>query len=110
MLEYKLLMSIDEISSKDKTREIEKEVLKGIKLDKLGLIIGILLGVIGLYKIDVVLIAGLNYFGKYVFFGLFHLFIIYLYYLSFKKFKGKFKIIMPIILGIILIILGEVLG
>ena len=76
----------------------------------LGLIIGIVLGLIGLYKIDIILIAGLNYFGKYVFFGLFQLFIIYLYYLSFKKFKGKWKIIMPAILGVILLILGIVLG
>jgi len=76
----------------------------------MGLIIGIVLGVIGLYKIDVVLIKGLNYFGKYVFFGLFHLFIIYLYYLSFKKFKGKLKIIMPIILGTVLFVWGIVLG
>ena len=76
----------------------------------LGLIIGIILGIIGLYKIDVILIAGLNYFGKYVFFGLFQLFIIYLYYLSFKKFKGKWKIIMPIVLGAIILILGVILG
>ena len=76
----------------------------------IGLIIGIILGVIGLYKIDIVLIAGLNYFGKYVFFGLFHLFIIYLYYVSFKRFKGKFKIIMPIVLGLVLFVLGIFLG
>ena len=76
----------------------------------LGLIIGIILGAIGLYKIDIVLIAGLNYFGKYVFFGLFHIFIMYLYYLSFKKFKGKFQIIMPILLGLIIFILGNILG
>ena len=75
-----------------------------------GLIIGIVLGFIGLYKIDLTLIAGLNYFGKYVFFGLFHLFLIYLYYISFKKFKGKWKIIMPIVLGAVILILGFVLG
>ena len=76
----------------------------------IGLIIGIILGAIGLYKIDIVLIAGLNYFGKYVFFGLFHFFIIYLYYLSFKKFQGKLKIVMPIILGAVLFVLGVFLG
>jgi len=83
---------------------------KGFYLKYTGLIIGIILGIIGLYKIDMVLIVGLNYFGKYVFFGLFHLFIIYLYYLSFKRFKGKWKIIMPIILGLILLLLGIILG
>ena len=76
----------------------------------IGLIIGIILGAVGLYKLDLVLIAGLNYFGKYVFFGLFHLFIIYLYYVSFKRFKGKFKIIMPIVLGLVLFVLGIFLG
>jgi len=79
-------------------------------LQYLGLIIGIILGIIGLYKIDIILIAGLNYFGKYVFFGLFQLFIIYLYYLSFKKFNGKWRIIMPIILGLIIFIAGIILG
>jgi len=79
-------------------------------LDKLALILGIILGIIGLYKLDIVLIAGLNYFGKYVFFVLFHLFIIYAYYYSFKKFNFKFKLIMPIIIGIILLILGMRLG
>ena len=76
----------------------------------IGLIIGIVLGLIGLYKIDIILIAGLNYFGKYVFFGLFNLFLIYLYYIAFKKFKSKLKIVMPAILGVILLILGIVLG
>ena len=79
-------------------------------MNKLGLIIGIILGIIGIYKIDIVLIEGLNYFGKYVFFGLFHLFIIYLYYLSFKRFKGRWKIIMPIILGFIIFSVSFILG
>ncbi len=83
---------------------------KAFYLKYLGLIIGIVLGIIGLYKIDLVLIAGLNYFGKYVFFGLFHIFIFYFYYLSFVKFKGKLKIIMPIILGLILLLFGIILG
>jgi len=79
-------------------------------LDKLALIIGIILGIIGLYKIDIVLIAGLNYFGKYVFFGLFNLFILYAYYYFFKKLNFKLKLIMPIVIGIALLILGESLG
>ena len=83
---------------------------KAFYLKYSGLIIGIVLGIIGLYKIDLVLIAGLNYFGKYVFFGLFHIFIIYFYYLSFVKFKGKWKIIMLIILGLILLLFGIILG
>jgi len=76
----------------------------------IGLIVGIVLGIIGLYKIDIILIAGLNYFGKYVFFGLFHLFLVYVYYISFVKFKGKLKIIMPVVLGLILFVLGIILG
>jgi len=79
-------------------------------LDRLALIIGIILGIIGLYKLDIVLIAGLNYFGKYVFFILFHLFIIYIYYLSYKKFSGFMKTIMPIFIGIIILLLGIKLG
>jgi len=33
-----------------------------------------------------------------------------LYYLSFKKFNGKWRIIMPIILGIIILVFGEIIG
>ncbi len=74
-------------------------------MNKLGLIVGIILGIIGLYKIDTVLIAGLNYFGKYVFFGLFHLFLVYLYYWCYKK-----KWYLPIILGIVILITGLAIG
>ena len=76
-------------------------------MDKISLIVGLILGMIGLYKIDMVLIEGLNYFGKYVFFILFQLFILYLYYLSFIKTKGVIKIISPVILGLILFIAGK---
>jgi len=79
-------------------------------LSYIGLVIGIILGVIGLYKIDIVLIAGLNYFGKYVFFGLFHIFIIYMFYLSFKKFSGYMKILMPILFGLIILLISFKLG
>jgi len=79
-------------------------------VDKIGLLIGIILGAIGLYKIDIVLIAGLNYFGKYVFFVLFHLFIIYVYYLSYKKFSGFMRVLMPVFLGIVILLLGVKLG
>jgi len=79
-------------------------------VDKIGLLIGIILGAIGLYKIDIVLIAGLNYFGKYGFFIIFHIFIIYLYYISYKKFTGYKKVLMPIILGLIIFFLGVILG
>lgn len=79
-------------------------------MNKSGLIIGIIFGIIGIYRIDMVLIEGLNYFGKYVFFGLFHLMIIYFYYLSFKRFKGRWKIIMPIILGLIILAVSFILG
>jgi len=79
-------------------------------LNYIGLIIGVILGLIGLYKIDIVLIAGLNYFGKYVFFTLFHLFIIYMYYLLFKKFSGYMKIVMPVLLGLIILLLSFKLG
>ena len=71
-------------------------------MKKIGFIIGLVLGVVGLYKIDMTLIAGLNYFGKYVFFTLFQLFIIYLYYLSFKKLKGWKSIAASLLLGVIL--------
>ena len=79
-------------------------------MNKLGLIIGIILGIIGIYKIDIVLIAGLNYFGKYVFFGLFHLFIVYLYYIFWIKFKGKLKVIMPVVLGLLIFSFSFILG
>ncbi len=71
-------------------------------MEKIGFLIGLIIGLYGLYKIDLTLIAGLNYFGKYVFFTLFQLFIIYLYYLCFKKLKGWKSAAASLLLGIIL--------
>jgi len=81
-------------------------------VDKIGLLIGIILGAIGLYKIDIVLIAGLNYFGKYVFFGLFHLFIVYLYYYIYKhtKLNQKLKSLFEVLLGLGLFLLSFIIG
>jgi len=76
-------------------------------MEYVGVLIGIVLGIIGMYKIDYVLYEGLNYFGKYVFFTMFNLFVIWLFWLSFKKFDGKLKIIMPILLGAVIFIAGE---
>ena len=75
---------------------------KRLYVKKIGFIIGLILGIIGLYKIDMTLIVGLNYFGKYVFFVLFQLFIIYLYYFSFKKLKGWKSTAASLVLGAIL--------
>jgi phosphotransferase system glucose/maltose/N-acetylglucosamine-specific IIC component len=71
----------------------------------IGFFLGIILGICGVFKIDLVLIKGLNYFGKYVFFGLFHIFLIYIFYL-FSKQKGVLKIIGPLIFGLILCLIG----
>lgn len=72
----------------------------------IGLIIGLILGLYGLFRIDSVLYEGLNYFGKYVFFALFNIFVLYFYWLFFKKFGGWLQIAMPILLGIILLLFG----
>ncbi|WP_457560999.1 hypothetical protein [Caminibacter sp.] len=74
--------------------------------DKIGLIIGLVIGLYGLFRIDYELYLGLNYFGKYVFFALFNIFIIYFYWFLYKKSKGAWKNIFPLIYGIFLLIVG----
>ncbi|EDM24530.1 hypothetical protein FE773_08210 [Caminibacter mediatlanticus TB-2] len=75
-------------------------------MNKLGLIIGEILVVIGLFFIDRFLFPTLDYFGKYVFFIAFNLFCIFLPLFFYKKFNGILKIAMPIIIGIAILLLG----
>jgi len=75
----------------------------------IGLFLGVILGICGVLKIDLILIKGLNYFGKYVFFGLFHIFLVYVFYIFFKKFEGILKIVMPFLFGLILCLVGNLL-
>ena len=72
----------------------------------IGLVIGLIMGLYGLYRIDNILIKGLNYFGKYVFFGLFNIFCLYLFWFFYKRFEGYMKILMPLLFGIVLLLLG----
>jgi hypothetical protein len=72
----------------------------------IGLVIGLILGLYGLFRIDYILYEGLNYFGKYVFFFLFNAFVIYCFWFFYKKFEGWLKIAMPILFGIILLLIG----
>ncbi len=74
--------------------------------DKIGLIIGLILGLYGLYRIDYILYLGLNYFGKYFFFALFNIFALYLFWFLYKKPKGKWKNIAPLIYGAVLFAAG----
>jgi len=75
-------------------------------LKYIGLIIGLVLGAVGMYRIDSVLYEGLNYFGKYVFFAMFNLFVLSLFFYFYKRFEGKLKIFMPILLGVVILLIG----
>ncbi|WP_456489049.1 hypothetical protein [Caminibacter pacificus] len=72
----------------------------------IGLIVGLVLGAVGMYKIDYVLYEGLNYFGKYVFFAMFNLFVLWLFWFFYKRFKGALQIAMPILFGLVLMLIG----
>jgi len=75
-------------------------------MERLGLILGLIIGLYGLYKIDYILYEGLNYFGKYVFFTLFNLFVLYLFWFFYKRFNGYLKIIMPLLWGAVILLGG----
>ena len=72
----------------------------------IGLIMGLILGAVGMYRIDYVLYEGLNYFGKYVFFAMFNLFVLWLFWFFYKRFEGVLKIAMPLLLGVVLLLVG----
>jgi hypothetical protein len=74
--------------------------------DRLGLIIGIVIGLYGLYRVDYILYLGLNYFGKYIFFVIFNLFVLYSFWFLHKKTKGVWKNLAPLLFGIVLLIFG----
>jgi len=74
-------------------------------MNKAGFIVGVVLGIIGLYKIDMFLIPTLDYFGKYVFFGLINFFIVYLYYVAYKKFWY-----VSVLIGTLLLIFSFIIG
>jgi hypothetical protein len=80
-------------------------------VNKIGLVIGILLALIGIYYIDknILISFELNqskWFGKYVFFAAFNILILWVLLVFYKKFEGILKIIMPIFFGIIILLLG----
>jgi len=75
-------------------------------MDKYGLIAGILLAALGMYKIDVFLIPTLDYFGKYVFFTSFNIFVFWVVWVFHKKFSGVLKTVMPSLFGFIVMIVG----
>ena len=71
-----------------------------------GLIVGLILTIIGMYKIDMFLIPTLDYFGKYVFFGAINIFVFWVLWFFYKKFEGLMKILMPVIWGVVILLLG----
>ena len=77
-------------------------------IKEIGYFLGVFLTIFAVYKLDLVLIEGLNYFGKYVFFGLFHLIILYSFYYAFK-FKNWKKFI-PLIEGVFFSLVNFSLG
>jgi hypothetical protein len=84
-------------------------------VDKIGLIIGVILSIIGMYFIDrnILLSFELNHsrwFGKYVFFAAFNVLILWVLRVFYKKFKGVLKITMPLLFGVIILFIGVKLG
>ena len=75
-------------------------------MEKVGVIIGGVLTIIGMYNIDKFLIPTLDYFGKYVFFIVFNIFVFWVLSVFFKKFSGIMRVMMPIIFGIIVLLIG----
>jgi hypothetical protein len=75
-------------------------------MEKVGLIVGFILTIIGMYKIDIFLIPTLDYFGKYVFFGVINIFVFWMLIVFYKKFRGVLQIVMPIVFGVIIMLIG----
>ncbi|MEO1958940.1 MAG: hypothetical protein ABGX23_05250 [Nautiliaceae bacterium] len=75
-------------------------------MQRIGLLVGLLLVIIGLYRIDLLLYKTLDYFGKYVFFGLFNIMSLFLVFYFYKKFDGILKITMPLLFGLIVALIG----
>ena len=79
---------------------------KRLLLKYVGIVIGLVLGLYGMWRIDFVLYEGMNYFGKYVFFALFNLFVLWLFYFFYKRFDGWLKISMPVLLGVVILLVS----
>jgi len=79
-------------------------------MNKTGLIVGLVLTILGIYKIDMILIPTLNYFGKYIFFIAFNIFVFWVLWIFYKKFNGNLKILMPLIWGAVIQLLGVKFG
>jgi hypothetical protein len=75
-------------------------------MEKIGLIIGGVLTIIGIYKIDKFLIPTIDYFGKYVFFVAFNIFVFWVLWVFYKKFSGFLQIVIPIVFGVIIMLIG----
>jgi hypothetical protein len=75
-------------------------------MEKVGLIVGFILTIIGMIKIDIFLIPTLDYFGKYVFFGVINIFVFWMLIVFYKKFRGVLQIVMPIVFGVIIMLIG----
>jgi hypothetical protein len=80
-------------------------------LEKAGLILAIILSIVGVYFIDknILISFELNHskwFGKYVFFAAFNILIFWSLWVFYKKFEGIFKIIVPIMFGVIILFIG----
>jgi hypothetical protein len=75
-------------------------------MEKIGLMVGVVLTIIGMVRIDGFLLPTLDYFGKYVFFGAFNIFVFWVEWVFYKKFNGYLKILMPLIWGAVILLLG----
>jgi hypothetical protein len=80
-------------------------------MNKLGLIIGLILSIIGMYFIDrnILLSFELNHskwFGRYVYFIAFNVLVLWVLWIFYKKFRGILKILMPLLFGIIILFIG----
>jgi len=80
-------------------------------MNTIGLIIGLILTIIGIYYIDknILLSFELNqskWFGRYVFFAAFNILVIWVEWFFYKRFNGVLKIALPLLTGIIIVLIG----
>ena len=84
-------------------------------MNKLGLITGVILAVIGIYFIDKNILLSFEmtqskWAGRYIFFAAYHILILWVLYALYKKFEGILKILMPLLFGGVILFLGVILG
>jgi hypothetical protein len=69
--------------------------------DRIGLLVGWTLGIIGLWFFDYFLYPTIDYFGKLVFSVAINIFWVWLVWIGWKLTEGRWKLVTPMIIGLI---------